>query len=197
MKKRTIFLLAMIYILAFSGCGSRSMNDIIQKEPSITGIVTTITENAFLVKSETGEYWVSLQAENKDSMTHFSIGDEVVVYYDGNVAETYPMQIRKVYAITLKTPADRLQEELKDRIPMVMVNGKIYYDTGRESCVVARCGMMDGEITASVTASEIPVMDDQSNFGTGYGYQYGAEEGTVELYINGKWWVFEAMPQDP
>lgn len=189
-------MLAMICILAFSGCGSRSMNDIIQNEPSITGIVTTITEDAFLMKSETGDYWVSLQVENKDSMTHFSIGDEVVVYYDGNVAETYPMQIRKVYAITLKAPADRLQEELKDRTPMVMVNGKLYYDTSRESSIVARCGMMDGEITASVAASEIPVMDDQSNFGTGYGYQYGAEEGTVELYINGKWRVFEAMPQE-
>ena len=107
MKKRTIFLLAMIYILAFSGCGSRSMNDIIQNEPSITGIVTTITEDAFLMESETGEYWVSLEVENKDSMTHFSIGDEVAVYFDGNIAESYPMQINTVYAITLITPADR------------------------------------------------------------------------------------------
>lgn len=197
MKKWIVFLLAMICIQALYGCGSRSMNDIIQNEPSITGIVTTITEDAFLMESETGEYWVSLQVENKDSMIHFSIGDEVVVYYDGNVAETYPMQIRKVYAITLKTPADRLSEELKDRIPMVMVNGKLYYDAGRESSIVARCGMMDGEITASVAASEIPVMDDQSNFGTGYGYQYGVGEGTIELYINGKWWVFEAMTQEP
>ena len=197
MKKWTVFLLAMICIQALYGCGSRSMNDIIQNKPSITGIVTTITEDAFLMESETGEYWVSLQVESKDSMTHFSIGDEVVVYYDGNVAETYPMQIRKVYAITLKTPADRLSEELKDRISMVMVNGKLYYDAGRESSIAARCGMMDGEITASVAASEIPVMDDQSNFGTGYGYQYGAGEGTIELYINGKWWVFEAMTQEP
>ena len=39
----------------------------------------------------------------------FSIGDEVVVYYDGNIAESYPMQINTVYAITLKTPADRAE----------------------------------------------------------------------------------------
>ena len=38
-------------------------------------------------------------------MTNFNVGDEVVVYYDGMVAESYPMQINKVYAITLKTPA--------------------------------------------------------------------------------------------
>ena len=148
------------------------------------------------MESETGEYWISLEIENKDSMTHFNVGDAVVVYCDGAVAETQPIQIRKVYAITLKIPVDRLSEELKDRIPMVMVNGTLYYDAGRESSIVARCGMMDGEITASVAASEIPVMDDQSNFGTGYGYQYGAGEGTIELYINGKWWVFEARTQD-
>ena len=56
--------------------------------------------------------------------------------------------------------------------------------------------MMDGEIVASVAASEMPVMNDQSNFGTGYAYQNGAGEGTIELYINGKWWVFEARTQD-
>ena len=55
------------------------------------------------------EYWVSLNVENKDSVTKFNVGDEVVVYYDGNVAESYPMQINTVYAITLKTPADRTE----------------------------------------------------------------------------------------
>ena len=34
-------------------------------------------------------------------------GDEVTVYYDGNIAESYPMQINKVYAVLLKEPADR------------------------------------------------------------------------------------------
>ena len=37
-----------------------------------------------------------------------SVGDEIVVYYDGTVAESWPMQINKVYAITLKTPAGRV-----------------------------------------------------------------------------------------
>ena len=83
------------------------MNYIIQNEPNMTGIVKRINNDAFLMENENGEYWVSPKVENKDSMTHFSIGDEVVVYFDGNVAESYPMQINTVYAITLKTPADR------------------------------------------------------------------------------------------
>jgi hypothetical protein len=49
--------------------------------------------------------------ENKDSVTNFNIGDEVVVYYDGNIAESYPMQINTVYAITLKTPSDRTEND--------------------------------------------------------------------------------------
>lgn len=111
MKKLIAFVLAIICVLTLAGCNNRSMNYIIQNEPSITGIVKTITNDAFLMENETGEYWVSLNVENKDSMTHFSIGAEVVVYYDGNVAESYPMQINTVHAITLKTPADRTVNE--------------------------------------------------------------------------------------
>ena len=54
---------------------------------------------------------VSLDVENKDSMTHFSVGDEVVVYYDGFIAESDPLQINTVYAITLKAPAKRSKND--------------------------------------------------------------------------------------
>ena len=49
---------------------------------------------------------------------------------------------------------------------------------------------MDGEITSAVDGSEKPTKDNQSNFGTGYSYQYGATEGTIEIYMNGKWWIY-------
>ena len=110
MKKVAVLVFSLVCALCLTGC-SRSMNDIIENEPSITGIVEKITNDAFLMANETGEYWVSLKVENQDSMTHFSIGDEVVVYYDGTVAESYPMQINTVYAITLQTPADRTQND--------------------------------------------------------------------------------------
>lgn len=73
---------------------------------------------------------------------------------------------------------------------MVMVNGIVYLDTGYESMVDGRCGVMDGEITSAVNGNEKPTVNDQSNFGTGYGYQYGTSNGTIEIYINDKWWVF-------
>ena len=80
--------------------------------------------------------------------------------------------------------------ELWDRIPMVMVDGQLYLTTGYESTLEGRCGVMDGEITSQVSGSEVPTQNDQSNFGTGYPYQYGATEGTVENYMGGKWWIY-------
>lgn len=108
MKRWIVF--ALVCVLVLSGCG-RSMNDIIADAPSITGIVKDTGDRAILIENGNGEYWVSLDVEYKDSMTHFSIGDEVVVYFDGMVAESSPMQINRVYAITLKTPADRTENE--------------------------------------------------------------------------------------
>ena len=109
MKKLIALFLALVCVLGMVGCNNRSMNYIISNEPSITGIVKETNENAIMIENADGEYWASRNVENKDSMTSFNIGDEVVVYYDGNVAESYPMQINTVYAITLKTPADRTE----------------------------------------------------------------------------------------
>ena len=111
MKKLAAFLLTLACVLTLAGCNNRSMHDIIANEPNITGIVRDTSEKAILIENEKGQYWVSLDVENMDSMTHFNIGDEVVVYFDGMVAESYPMQINTVYAITLKTPADRAEND--------------------------------------------------------------------------------------
>ena len=109
MKKLIALLLSLICLLGLIGCSNRSMNYIIANEPNILGVVKGANENAILIENETGEYWVSLNVENKDSTTHFNLGDEVVVYYNGIIAESYPMQINTVYAITLKEPADRAE----------------------------------------------------------------------------------------
>lgn len=107
------------------------------------------------------------------------IGDVIEIEYSGEILETYPARIADVYGIKVIK-----ETETWDLIPMVMVNGTLYLDTGHESKIEARCGVMDGETTSQVDGSKQPTVDDQSNFGTGYGYQYGATEGT--LYPSGK-----------
>ena len=50
---------------------------------------------------------------------------------------------------------------------------------------------MDGEITEQCGSSEVPAKNNQSNFGTGYGYQYGSAEGTIEVLLDdGNWYIF-------
>jgi len=78
-----------------------------------------------------------------------------------------------------------------DRIPMIMIDGLLYYDTGKESTLEGRCGMMDGEITSSVDASQIPTEDNQSNFGTGFYYQYGINNSIEVQLEGGNWYVFQ------
>ena len=112
MKKQIIFTIALTCILVLSGCNNRNMNYIIENEPSITGIVKEVRDNSILIYIETDGYPygadcdVSLDVENADSYTDVSVGDEVVVYYNGDIAESDPLQINTVYAITLKTPAE-------------------------------------------------------------------------------------------
>ncbi len=115
MKKSVSLLIATILVFALAGC-NRSMNYIIENEPSVVGIVTQIDDRSMLIHGQPMEGYpyewdcrVSLDVENEDSCTGISIGDEVVVYYDGSIAESDPMQISTVYAITLKTPANRTE----------------------------------------------------------------------------------------
>ena len=192
------FALLIIGVLAYL-FKPMTMNDI-YSEPNFSGVVDKVYDNSILVSVNSEEeifktsdtISVSLNVKLKDSMTHFNIGDEVSIYYDGTVAESYPAQINTVYAIILTKPATSTDDDAirTDLIPMLMVDGKLYYDTGKESDIIGRCGVMDGEITSTVDGSEIPTKDNQSNFGEGYGYQF-VSQNSMDVYINEKWIRFE------
>ncbi|MBS5003015.1 hypothetical protein [Holdemania filiformis] len=81
--------------------------------------------------------------------------------------------------------------EKPDLVPMVRVEGTLYRDTGNESQAENHSGTRAGKITSTVSADEKPTVDDQSNFGTGYEYQI-AVEGTIEIFINDRWFIFAA-----
>ena len=73
--------------------------------------------------------------------------------------------------------------------PMAFVNGALYYSTGRESDIIGRCGVMDGEIDKTVDSTTVPTEEGQSNFGTGYGYQW-VSETEIDVCMEGKWMRF-------
>lgn len=114
MKKLSAIIMVLACIFGISGCNNKNMNYIISNKPSITGIVEEVNDNSVIIYCQQIEGYpsgaecsISLDVKNKDSMTHFNKGDEIVVYYNGDIAESDPMQINTVYAITLKNPADR------------------------------------------------------------------------------------------
>ena len=127
-----------------------------------------------------GESYTFNINNGETTFSYISIDDNYI-YMDNNWYEVKNPSI---------PPAREPEQEENDKIPMVMVNGNLYYDTGKESSMDTRCGVMDGKITSSVDSSKIPAENNQSNFGEGYEYQYGAE-GTIEILIDGKWIVFE------
>jgi hypothetical protein len=75
-------------------------------------------------------------------------------------------------------------------LDIVMFNDKLYYDTGSIDEFGGSCGVMDGNITSKCDYNEIPTENNQSNFGTGYGIQYGRVESEIEVCIDGDWHVF-------
>lgn len=81
-------------------------------------------------------------------------------------------------------------EEVRPQPMYVMVRGELYQSTGRESELKVRCGTPDGEIQSTVDTSEKPQKDDESNFGTGYEYQFMGDD-TIEVCIEQQWIVFE------
>ncbi len=112
MKKIITFAMGLILILSMVGCG-RTMDDIIEKEPSVKGTVTEVFDDHFIMLGSPSddapaeEYSVSLNVENKDSYTTVAVGDEVVVYYNGKLTDSDPEKMDVVYAIVLRTPANR------------------------------------------------------------------------------------------
>ena len=91
----------------------KSMDDVIENAPSIQGNVMEVHEDYMIIHFVTSGYpygadcTVTLNPVYGDSYTDVLIGDEVVVYFDGNIMETAPLQLGTVYAITLKTPVSR------------------------------------------------------------------------------------------
>ena len=118
MKKLIALGLALVCVLGLVGCNTKSMNYIIENKPSVIGVVEEVHNDYVIMYSDTAdgypngsEWQISLNVENKDSYTDLSVGDEIVVYHDGNVMESDPLKVGTVYAITLKTPADRTEND--------------------------------------------------------------------------------------
>lgn len=104
-RKTRIFLLLFLLLLSCGGC-TGALDRVIEKAPNFGGVVTEVRQNAILVSVDINEdaylscdlIDVSLNTERKNNIT-FRTGDHVRVYYDGQISESYPGQLTRVYAI--------------------------------------------------------------------------------------------------
>ncbi|MBS6448207.1 MAG: hypothetical protein KH382_11570 [Clostridiales bacterium] len=102
-----------------------------------------------------------------------------------------------ICALSIVGCAKQEEESVQyDLIPMVMVDGVLYLDTGYNGTYVTG-DTYDREITSAVQGYEQPTENDQSNFGTGFKYRYGEREGTIEIEMNSLCRIFatEAVRQ--
>ena len=69
------------------------------------------------------------------------------------------------------------------------IDGDLYYDSGFDSEITPRCGVMDGKLKKTVKEDEIPLKSGEANFDA-KGYQ-SATSITKEVPIDGKWRIFK------
>ena len=84
---------------------------------------------------------------------------------------------------------------LSDRRPMIMVNGDLYLDTGKEVSVEIDDSAIIGEIGSSVDQSEKPIEEGQTNFGN-IGAKYAHFEDNIVVLLNNEWVLFEKENTD-
>ena len=102
-----------VLLCAVCGC-SRSMKYIIANEPRMDGTVISCDDRSICIRITDENYpeiigknaIVSLDVECGDSITTFSIGDDVAVYFNGVLSESNPIYVNEVYAITLMQAAE-------------------------------------------------------------------------------------------
>lgn len=111
---------------------------------------------------------------------------------DGEQAEIVNKAENIVQEAETGYPDREIREEYNDNEhtfeKMVMLNDKLYVDTG-EISNTPRCGVMDFDFDSSVEQG-VPTENHQTNFGTGYGGQYSTRENRIEICIDGVWHIF-------
>lgn len=81
--------------------------------------------------------------------------------------------------------------DAETEIPMAIRIDGVLYTTDGEISDLLRCGIMDGRIDSCVDGNSFPEKDNQSNFGSDFGFQYGPDE-TVHVLIDGNWIIFRS-----
>lgn len=211
MKKIFQMITAIVMVLSLaSGCGDTESSNTgstgevstSEKAAVFTATITEVEDKTVLVTPEEGAEELkssdSFRLTVKDMPASYEpqVGDVLEITYSGVISEIYPAELEGIKTVTVvkqKEEADNETEKpVGDYPACVMVDGVVYKDTGYTDSMIT-CGTMDGEITSSVDG--IPSENNQSNFGTGYGYQRSIEDYVV-VVIDDEWRIFRNIEID-
>lgn len=211
MKKIFQMITAIVMVLSLaSGCGDTESSNTgstgevstSEKAAVFTATITEVEDKTVLVTPEEGAEELkssdSFRLTVKDMPASYEpqVGDVLEITYSGGISEIYPAELEGIKTVTVvKQTEDAGGETEKtagDYPACVMVDGVVYKDTGYTDSMI-KCGNMDGEITSSVDG--IPSENNQSNFGTGYGYQRSIEDYVV-VVIDDEWRIFRNIEID-
>ncbi len=109
------------------------------------------------------------------------IKDGFTLEYNGGILYGYS---------NLKSINSEVSQSLSDRRPMIMVNNKLYLDTGKHVSVEINNNAIIGEISSSVDQSKKPNEEGQSNFGS-IGSKYAYYDDGLVVLLKNKWILFE------
>ena len=108
MKKNILYLVLILVLL--SSCSKKIDSNNLNEQTNFVGVIEEVYVESILIIVDEGEdelkssdlIMVSLDVEIENMLDDYEVGDRVRVYYDGEIAETYPAQINKVYAIVIE-----------------------------------------------------------------------------------------------
>lgn len=215
MKKISFIFLMMALILCFSACGKKAALIALPSADKITSIeVTGGVEDIIVTDKEAIaaiiEKVSEAQPTSQESVQDVPLVDEytrIDMVSDGEILSIFVYQkdgnwyVEQPYQGIYKTDektillftdnSSQLQEtELGDRRPMVMIDGKLYYDTGKETSESIASSAIKGKISSEVAVSEIPIQNDESNFDC-VGADYAMYNDGVALKLDNRWFLFE------
>ena len=113
MKKHYQLFIIMVFLLLSLACTKKVNMNNVTDQANFAGVVDRVDKESIIVRVNEAQdefkssdlLSVSLDMEFKEKSNDFKVGDEVSVYYDGVILESYPAQINHVYLILLVSEA--------------------------------------------------------------------------------------------
>lgn len=177
---------AALFVLCF-GVYQYAERQKVYEESCEADPVFTLKESLKVENNDTSSQMIVAEENNQKDDAEITQNEAQDSATSKNETEKTAIQMTPVENFQLSVGADVAKvEEVVDELPrLIRIKDVVYYDSGKIS-TEGRCGLMDGYIDS--ICDGVPQEEGQSNFGVGYGYQFGV--ASIEVLIDDEWHIF-------